>query len=273
METVLDVVPPFALQCIVVGSLVGLRGVGGACTYTHTHTEWGREGGGGHGAFSFPVAQLPAVAELGLSLEVGAGGGEAVSHPPECLTAPVAHSVASVYAQRARPHLRPLSLRQLSGKRQPHAAQREPTEKRLQKRHPPSQPHKFTRLPHKAGTALLLTPPDSPCLMPQPPPRRTLNIASTGIITPQSKDTSITWPRRCVSQPPKPNCVHFLPPPPPRQSILLSASQTHPKHNPTPPKQSHSCPPSPKATAPKKHPCESPITTAPPFPSKHRPSP
>lgn len=47
METVLDVVPPFALQCVVVGSLVGLRGVGGACTYTHTHTEWGREGGGG----------------------------------------------------------------------------------------------------------------------------------------------------------------------------------------------------------------------------------
>lgn len=106
METVLDVVPPFALQCIVVGSLVCLQG--GARAHTHTHRGGWR---GSYGAFGFPVAQLPAVAELGLGLEVGAGGGEAVSHPPECITVPIAHSIASAYTQRAWPHICPLSSR------------------------------------------------------------------------------------------------------------------------------------------------------------------
>lgn len=53
VEAVLDVVPPFALQGVVVGSFVCLQGGAHAPTHTHTHTYIQR-GAGGSRCFRFP---------------------------------------------------------------------------------------------------------------------------------------------------------------------------------------------------------------------------
>lgn len=171
--------------------------------HTHTHTHTYRGGRGGHGAFGFPTAQLPAAAELGLGPDERWGWGKQLHAPPRMHHSPrsTQHCLC-IYPKGTAPHVcvpvRPPPLPKVSFWKE--AA---PRFVLTPKETPSPQPCPPTTQSHCVFPIKQAQSPCSPHLTTpiqchNPPLRQPLNIAPQVSSPPQSKATSITRPHRCL---------------------------------------------------------------------------